>query len=340
MKKSLLVIPLLLICLIGITQSKLKKLPVIDMHVHALRANDQGPAPLTIGVPFDQFGSHDPKQDYDMTFMQAMKMGTWAKQITNSPLTDDSLRILTLKALRDNNVYAVTSGEIELVRKWKSEEPKRIINAVYWDFSSIKRFGLTIDSMSKLFKTGEFKVFGEVGIQYEGYSPSDTAFEPYLQMAEALDIPVGIHVGPGPPGVIYLGANKYRASLHSALVLEEALVKHPKLRIYAMHAGWPMIDDLIATLYAHPQLYIDLGIISYDTPIKEYYYYLERIINAGFCNRIMFGSDNMVWPGTIQIAIDRIQKAPFLTESQKRDILFNNAARFLRLTPEQIKTMN
>lgn len=340
MKKSLLVIPLLLICLIGISQLKLKKLPVIDMHLHALRANDQGPAPLSMGVPFDQFGSHDPKQDYEMTFMQAMKTGHWSKQSTTSPLTDDSLRILTLKALRDHNVYAVTSGEIDLVRKWKSEEPKRIINAVYWDFSSIKRFGLTIDSMTKLFKTGEFKVFGEVGIQYEGYSPSDSAFEPYLKMAEALDIPVGVHVGPGPPGVIYLGANRYRAALHSPLVLEEALVKHPKLRVYAMHAGWPMIDDLLATLYAHPQLYIDLGIISYDTPIKEYYYYLERIVNAGFCNRIMFGSDNMVWPATIQIAIDRIQKAPFLTESQKRDILYNNAARFLRLTPEQIKSMN
>lgn len=340
MKKRFLVISLVLICLISNAQSKIKKLPVIDMHLHALRANDQGPAPLSMGVPFDQFGSHDPKQDYEMTFMQAMKTGNWSKQSTSSPLTDDSLRILTLKALRDHNVYAVTSGEIDLVRKWKSEEPKRIINAVYWDFSSIKRLGLTIDSLSKLFKTGEFKVFGEVGIQYEGYSPSDNAFEPYLKMAEALDIPVGVHVGPGPPGVIYLGANKYRAALHSPLVLEEALVKHPKLRVYAMHAGWPMIDDLLATLYAHPQLYIDLGIISYDTPIKEYYYYLERIVNAGFCNRIMFGSDNMVWPATIQIAIDRIQKAPFLTESQKRDILFNNAARFLRLTPEQIKSMN
>lgn len=330
----------LTIATMSMAQTKLKPLPVIDMHLHALKADDQGPPPLTMGIPFAQFGAHDPKQDYGSTFMQAMKTGTWAKQITNSPLTDDSLRILTLKVLRDNNVYAVASGEIDIVRKWKSEEPKRIINAVYWDFSSIKRFGLNIDSMTKLFKSGEFKVFGEVGIQYEGYSPSDTAFEPYLQMAEALDIAVGVHVGPGPPGVIYLGANKYRASLHSALVLEEALVKHPKLRIYAMHAGWPMIDDLLATLYAHPQLYIDLGLISYHTPIKEYYNYLERIVNAGFCNRIMFGSDNMVWPGTIQIAIDRIQKAPFLTEAQKRDILFNNAARFLRLTPEQIKNMN
>ena len=38
----------------------------------------------------------------------------------------------------------------------------------------------------------------------------------------------------------------------------------------------------------------------------------------------------------IEVAIDSITNAPFLSEEQKRDILYNNAARFLRLTPEEI----
>lgn len=336
-QKSLLFL-LLLAGTYCIAQTK-KPLPVIDMHLHALGANDQGPAPLSMGIPFDNFGSHDPKNDYGSTFMKALKTGQWSKKSTTSPLTDDSLRVQTLRSVRMNNVYAITSGDINLVRKWHAEEPKRIINSVFWDFGTSQRDGLTVDSLTKLFKSGEFKVFGEVAIQYEGYSPSDPAFEPYLKMAEELDIPVGVHIGPGPPGAIYLGAKNYRASLHSAFVLEEALVKHPKLRLYAMHAGWPLIDDMIATLYAHPQLHVDLGIISYDIPDKEFYFYLERLVNAGFCKRIMFGSDNMVWPETIKFAIDRIYKATFLSEEQKRDILFNNAARFLRLTPEQIKAI-
>jgi predicted TIM-barrel fold metal-dependent hydrolase len=227
-----------------------------------------------------------------------------------------------------------------MVRKWHSENPKRIINAVLWDFETAEKGRLDVDTLTQLFRSGEFKVFGEVTIQYEGYSPSDPKFEPYLKMAEQLDIPVGIHVGPGPPEVVYLGANNYRASLHSALGLEEALVKHPKLRVYAMHAGWPMLDDMLATLYAHPQLHVDLGIISYAIPEKEFYFYLERLVSAGFGKRIMFGSDNMNWPGTIGFAIGRINNARFLTREQKRDILFNNAARFLRLTPEQIRTMH
>jgi len=39
----------------------------------------------------------------------------------------------------------------------------------------------------------------------------------------------------------------------------------------------------------------------------------------------------MVWPGTIDVAIQSIETAPFLTLEQKRDTFYNNAARFLRL---------
>ena len=84
-------------------------------------------------------------------------------------------------------------------------------------------------------------------------------------------------------------------------------------------------------LYAHPQLYVDTGIIDYAFPEAEFYSYLKRLIDAGFERRIMFGSDNMVWPDAIPIAIDRIERAPFLSPEQKRLILHDNAARFLRI---------
>jgi predicted TIM-barrel fold metal-dependent hydrolase len=45
----------------------------------------------------------------------------------------------------------------------------------------------------------------------------------------------------------------------------------------------------------------------------------------------MFGSDQMRWPDRIGVGIAAIEAAPFLSDGQKRDILFNNAARFLRL---------
>lgn len=328
------------ICFVHLLSAQTRPLPIIDMHLHALHADDQGPPPISVGAPFRDLGIHDPANDYRKVFMTALKTKMWADKSFTSPTTDDSLRDMTLAALRRHNVYGVTSGDIETVRQWKQLEPSRIINSVDWNFGMAMRRGLTADSLEKLFKSGEFKVFGEITIQYEGYSASDTAFEPYLAMAERLDIPVGIHVGCGPPGAPYIGSTNYRAKLHSPFVLEDVLVRHPKLRVYAMHAGWPMLDDMLATLYTHPQLYVDLGVICYMIPKKEFYFYLERLVNAGFGKRIMFGSDNMVWPQAIEGGIKSIEAAPFLSKEQKRDILFNNAARFLRLSKKKIEDMH
>jgi predicted TIM-barrel fold metal-dependent hydrolase len=97
-----------------------------------------------------------------------------------------------------------------------------------------------------------------------------------------------------------------------------------------------MIDDLLALLYAHPQVYVDVGVIVYTQPRPAFYRYLERIVEAGFIDRVMFGSDQMVWPGVIERSVRVIEEAPFLDARQKRAILYDNAARFLRLTPEQI----
>lgn len=331
---------LFLVHLIFTSPAQKRSLPVIDMHLHALRADEQGPPPLSIGAPFRDLGIHDPANDYRKVFMNALKKNTWADKYIISPTTDDSLRELTLAVMKKYNVYGVTSGDPAILLSWKKQEPRRIIASFDWNFGLAKKNGLTTDSLEKLFTSGEFKVFGEISIQYEGFTASDTAFEPYLALAEKLDIPVGIHVGCGPPGAPYIGAVNYRARLHSPFGLEDALLKHPNLRVYAMHAGWPMLDDMIATLYTHPQLYVDLGMICYALPKKEFYYYLERLVNAGFGKRIMFGSDNMVWPQAIARGIETINKAAFLTAEQKRDILFNNASRFLRLTEKEIRDMH
>jgi predicted TIM-barrel fold metal-dependent hydrolase len=123
----------------------------------------------------------------------------------------------------------------------------------------------------------------------------------------------------------------YRARLSSPLLLEDVLVRHPKLRVNVMHAGFPMLDDTLALLYAHPQVYLDTGVIVYTQPRPAFYRYLGALVYAGFGKRIMFGSDQMVWPETMERGIAVIKEAPFLTAEQKRDILYNNAARFLKL---------
>jgi len=42
--------------------------------------------------------------------------------------------------------------------------------------------------------------FAEVQSQCFGIAANDPRMEPYYALAEELDVPIGIHMGPGPPG--------------------------------------------------------------------------------------------------------------------------------------------
>jgi hypothetical protein len=113
--------------------------------------------------------------------------------------------------------------------------------------------------------------------------------------------------------------------------LEEVLIRHPKLRVYLMHAGYPYLQETIAIMHMYPQVYADLGVIDWALPVEEFHDYLRALMRAGFGKRLMFGSDQMVWPEAIGLAIEGVESASFLTQEQKRDIFYNNAVRFLRL---------
>jgi uncharacterized protein len=238
----------------------------------------------------------------------------------------------TLEIMRRRNVYAVSSGV--LVEQWKAADPNRIIASLLHRGNQLNP---SVDSVKQLFKSGRFQVYGEIMAQYGGIAPNDSSLAPYWALMEELNIPVGIHIGPAPLGAPYIpGWEKVRARLHSPLLLEDVLIKHPRLRVYIMHAAWPMIDELLALMWVHPQVYVDISGIITDLSKPAFNSYLKRIIETGFGNRVMYGSDQMVWPELLDIGIDIIENADYLTAKQKRDILYNNAARFLQLSKEEI----
>ncbi len=298
--------------------------PIIDMHLHAFNVDFFGPPPQQVCAPID-LCSWDPKER-PVTIADWMARNTSCAKPLVSPLTSDELMNQTLAVLKRWNITAVAGGPPDTVDRWKRAGGAAIIPA-----TGFSPQGPSPSEIRKWITEGRISALAEVGTQYEGIVPNAESLEPYFALAEELDVPVGIHMGTGPPGAPYLGPKSYRARLSSLLLLEDVLVRHPKLRVWAMHAGWPLADDAIAALYTHPQLYVDLGMIDYALPRAEFYGYLRRLVEAGFEDRIMFGSDQMIWPEAIPIAVESIRSAPFLTEAQKRDILYNNAARFLRL---------
>lgn len=301
-----------------------QRLPIIDVHVHALSANALGPPPVPTCAEELDYLPRDLQEPYSFEHFAD------CESMLQSPTTDEALMERTLELMDRYNIFGVTSGPIDMVRRWKETAPDRIIPGIH-------SFGEeSLDSLRTWASDGTIQVLGELGLQYGGLKPTDAVPESYFALAEELDLPVAIHVGLGPPGAAYVGFPNYRMHLSNPLLLEEALLKHPKLRLYVMHAGWPMLDQIIGLLYAHPQVYVDIGVIDWFVPRKEFHAYLKRLVEAGFGKRIMFGSDQMIWPDALPIAIESIESAEFLSAEQKRDIFYNNAARFLRLDEEEI----
>ena len=271
--------------------------PIIDMHVHAFGWDHQGnpppPNPLTGEVP--------------------------------AARTDGEAMEASLAELRRYNVVrAVAGGPPEHVSRWHAADPERIIGGTMMPLPDVS-------VLREDFLAGRLGVMGELAPQYMGVAPNDPQLEPYWALAEELDIPVGIHTGLAPPRTPYQCCPEFRNTLGNPALLEEVLVRHPKVRVYLMHAGYPYLQETKAIMHMYPQVYADLGAIDWLRPREEFHEYLRALVRAGFGKRLMFGSDQMVWPEGIGMAIEGIESAAFLTEEQKRDILYNNAVRFLRL---------
>ena len=300
--------------------------PVIDMHVHAMRRTLPAPISACTGDQAMRYPALDPAQPVTDELLE-----TCAHPIL-SATNPAELRDRTLAELRAHNVRrAVVMAGLDALPSWVARAPGLVIPASAPDDAGMAQLA----ALGRAHAAGKLAIFAEVGMQYIGARADDPQFEPFWTLAEQLDVPVGIHLGEGMARTVSDPDDKYRAELISPFQLETVLIKHPRLRIYVMHAASPLIDEMIAMLYRYPTLYVDIAANDWSAPRARFYDELKRLVDAGFGERIMFGSDQTLFPQAIGLANRSIEDAPFLTEAQKRDILYNNAARFLRLSKAQ-----
>ena len=309
--------------------------PIIDMHMHAASPDEFG-GPQTACTNRDavEFPPVDPRHAATV-----QETATCANPLPSARTADENAR-RTGAIMRSYNIYGVLGATKDTIpaslangRIWQQYAPGRYWIAV--DFGDLR--GASVAALEQVVRTNQVQVFAEISPQYDGETANAERLEPFFTMAEQLDVPVGLHLGEGPPGgASVLPGSKYSPAAGRPLDLEPLLARHPKLRLYIMHYGSPLVEETIALLYSHPNVYVDIAQNDWGFPRAHFYRQLGQLIDAGFGKRIMFGSDQMIWPDTIPLAIETINSAPFLSQDQKRDILYNNAARFLRLTPAQI----
>jgi len=219
--------------------------PIIDVHLHAFDLPDgeePPPNPVT---------------------------GRPSASRTKAELRDASLSALA----RYNIVKAVTSGPAATVAQWQAAAPERILVGAFVDESH------PLPDLSELrakIRSGQVHVLGELSLQYRGMALNDPRLEPYYALAEELDIPVGVHTGIGPPGTPYLPCfPQFRVTLGNPVLIEEVLVRHPRLRLYLMHGGAPYVQETKAIMSVYPQVYADLSVINWVLPREEFHAYLR-----------------------------------------------------------------
>jgi len=236
-----------------------------------------------------------------------------------------------LATLRDNNVVKViASGSLEALKDFQIMDPERIIPALDYPDSQNNPLPDTANFI-RYFNEKKFVVFGELALQYEGKTLADPEFEPYLAICERLGIPLALHTGMGPPNTPYTCCPKFRTHLGNPQLIEEVLIKHPKMKIQLMHMGFPWLQETKAILNVYPQVYADISAVNWRRPTADFYSYLKSLIDAGYSNRLMYGSDQSAWEDAIPLSIRNVENAPFLSEQQKQDIFYNNAARFYNI---------
>jgi predicted TIM-barrel fold metal-dependent hydrolase len=301
MKSSILILTVILLQFFS-ARSQTK---IIDMHIHSYADCN--------------FGEREPATDY---------------YGVSGSKTAEIHRHETFAAFKKYNIIkAVVSGNPESVESWKAKDKDDIVIRGIWmvapddyDMDSVK--------FEQMIKDKKVEVFGEIGPYYGGTTLSDSIWQPYLRLCEKYDIPVAVHTGGGDPGGTYSWSPKARLKLGDPYLIEDVLVKYPKLRIYMMHAGgedWP--ERAIRLMAYYPQLYTDVAVMLWVEPNTQRYVkeFLRNIKAAGYLNRVMFGSDQMKWPYAIEKSIRFLNSLSFLTKQEKEDIFYNNAAKFLRL---------
>lgn len=294
-----------LLCFIFQTSFGQSQKRIIDMHIHSYTNSD--------------FGVREPASDY--------------YGIKGSPNAESHLSATFAAFKKYNILKSVVSGSPESVENWVAKDSSRRIIRGILMFAPTD-YGMDSVKLERMIKDKKIEVFGEIAPYYSGGTLSDSAYQTYLRICERYDVPVAVHTGGGDPGGTYSWSPKARLRFGDPYLIEDVLVRFPKLRIYLMHNGGEEWHEHALRLMAYyPQLYTDIAVMLWVEPntqrtVTEF---LKNAKHAGYLNRVMFGSDQMVWPYAIEKSIKFLNSLIFLSKKDKEDILYNNAVRFLKL---------
>ncbi|MGD2155112.1 MAG: amidohydrolase family protein [Gemmatimonadales bacterium] len=152
---------------------------------------------------------------------------------------------------------------------------------------------------------------------YQHHYTNDTRLYPLYAKAQQLGIPILVHTGSS----VFRGARiKYGDPLH----LDDVAIDFPDLTLLMAHAGRPFwYEQAFWMARQHENVYMEVS----GLPGKNLLAYFPRLEELAY--KVVYGSD---WPGNpdLQRNVSAINALP-IAEDAKRAILYDNAARILKI---------
>ncbi len=152
---------------------------------------------------------------------------------------------------------------------------------------------------------------------YNHFYPNESRMYPLYALAQEERLPVLIHTGSS----IFKGS---KVKYANPLYLDDLVTDFPDLCLIMAHSGRGLwYEKAFFLSRIHPNLHLEISGLP-PKNLLNYFPDMEENID-----KFIYGSD---WPGvkTISSNIEAIKALP-LTEESKRKILYENAARILRL---------
>lgn len=283
---------------------------------------------LTLGLSFLVLAAQC--QIIDMHMHSYTEKDFWTGKARNgfesSKSVDEHLAQTIGKMNKHDIRYAVICGSMESLECYT-----RADNRFIPGYQDLKDTLIPVEQFEAFVQQGKIKVFGEVMAVYKGLRLTDPSYQPYLSICEKYGIPVAFHSGGSFPNAQNLGWPNYRIALGDPFLIEDVLVRYPKLKLYLMHAGENFYENSLRMMDGYPNLYVDLGVEMWLHPMtKDFAVKFLRSAKAyGFLDRVMFGSDQMVWPEAITSSVTFLNNLNFLTREEKQLIFYKNAQTFL-----------
>lgn len=207
----------------------------------------------------------------------------------------------------------ISNYSIEKLKKFIDKSDGRLIGAVSYNPFKIKE---SLQEVKKAIVDYDFKYVYCHSLGF-GLPPNDRRYYPLYTLALEYDVPVGFQTGHS--------AEIMPSDVGRPIYIDRVALDFPDVKFILSHTGWPWIDEWIAMVWKHPNVYGDIS--SYPPrALPEKDKLIEFMNSWRGEDKVLFGTNGL----GLKRCKQQFMELP-LKDEVKRKILRENALRVFNL---------